>query len=94
MEYTPGECILQSFTIRKAALDESVDYQEGLGRYLRRETDNFRKWTYQDDITPQKMSEVCFENYDPAFRDTVIDGDLLVSGYNFGCGSSVCTIRS
>ncbi|KAL9071669.1 MAG: hypothetical protein Q9161_004094 [Pseudevernia consocians] len=46
------------------------------------------KWTYQDDITPQKMSEVCFENYDPAFRDTVIDGDLLVSGYNFGCGSS------
>ena len=29
-----------------------------------------------------------FENYDPAFREIARDGDILVSGFNFGCGSS------
>ncbi|KAM0803973.1 homoaconitase [Usnea florida] len=46
------------------------------------------KYTYQDDITREKMSEVCFENYDPAFRDIAREGDILISGFNFGCGSS------
>lgn len=46
------------------------------------------KYTYQDDITKEKMAEVCMENYDLAFRTTAKPGDILVSGFNFGCGSS------
>lgn len=46
------------------------------------------KYTYLDDMTTEKMAEVCFENYDPAFRTIARDSDLLVSGFSFGCGSS------
>ncbi|KAH8712211.1 hypothetical protein GQ44DRAFT_625684, partial [Phaeosphaeriaceae sp. PMI808] len=46
------------------------------------------KYTYQDDITREKMAEVCMENYDPNFGQTAKAGDILVSGFNFGCGSS------
>ncbi|CAD6583918.1 MAG: mitochondrial Homoaconitase [Alectoria sarmentosa] len=46
------------------------------------------KFTYKDDMTTEDMAEVCFQNYDPAFRDIAQEGDVLVSGYNFGCGSS------
>ncbi|KIX97997.1 uncharacterized protein Z520_06076 [Fonsecaea multimorphosa CBS 102226] len=34
------------------------------------------------------MAEVCMENYDPKFSSIAIPGDILVSGFNFGCGSS------
>jgi homoaconitate hydratase len=34
------------------------------------------------------MAEVCMENYDPSFGHYVKKGDILVSGFNFGCGSS------
>ena len=34
------------------------------------------------------MAEVCMENYDKAFRETARAGDVLVSGFNFGTGSS------
>lgn len=46
------------------------------------------KYTYQDDITRERMAEVCMENYDPAFRDTAQSGDILVGGFCFGIGSS------
>ena len=46
------------------------------------------KYTYQDDITREKMAEVCMENYDLEFQTTAKIGDILVSGFNFGCGSS------
>jgi homoaconitate hydratase len=46
------------------------------------------KYTYQDDVTREKMAEVCMENYDPTFGNTAKAGDILVSGFNFGCGSS------
>lgn len=46
------------------------------------------KYTYQDDVTREKMAEVCMENYDPAFRTTARAGDILVAGFNLGCGSS------
>lgn len=46
------------------------------------------KYTYQDGITREQMSEVCMENYDPEFRNTARAGDILVAGFNFGCGSS------
>ena len=46
------------------------------------------KYTYQDDVTPEKMAEVCMSNYDPSFASTAKAGDILVSGFNFGTGSS------
>ena len=62
------------------------------------------KYTYQDDITLEKQAEVVMENYDPEFAALVAsirssrsssprdadskEGVILVSGYNFGTGSS------
>ncbi|GKT40977.1 homoaconitase, mitochondrial [Colletotrichum spaethianum] len=46
------------------------------------------KYTYQDNVSVEKMAEVCMENYDTAFRDIAKAGDILVSGFNFGTGSS------
>ena len=46
------------------------------------------KYTYQDDITREKMAEVCMENYDATFRSTAKTNDILVGGYCFGIGSS------
>ena len=46
------------------------------------------KYTYQDDVTTEKMAEVCMSNYDSAFSQIARSGDILVSGFNFGCGSS------
>ena len=46
------------------------------------------KYTYQDNVPAEKMAEVCMENYDPAFGSVTRAGDVLVAGFNFGCGSS------
>lgn len=46
------------------------------------------KYTYQDNVSVEKMAEVCMENYDTAFRTVARPGDILVAGFNFGCGSS------
>jgi len=46
------------------------------------------KWTYRDDLTPEQMADVTFENYDPEFNAKYRPGDIIVSGRNFGTGSS------
>ncbi|KAL0577645.1 mitochondrial Homoaconitase [Marasmius crinis-equi] len=60
------------------------------------------KYTYQDDFTLERQAEVVMENYDPKFAAHVAsvrqslpesssgvkNGIILVSGYNFGTGSS------
>ncbi|ODV66203.1 homoaconitase mitochondrial precursor [Hyphopichia burtonii NRRL Y-1933] len=46
------------------------------------------KYTYQDDIPRSKMAEVCMENYDSEFYSKTKPGDIIISGYNFGTGSS------
>ncbi|WEW61905.1 mitochondrial Homoaconitase [Emydomyces testavorans] len=46
------------------------------------------KYTYQDNISHEQMGEYCMENYDPQFSRVAKEGDILVTGYNFGCGSS------
>ncbi|KAL4867534.1 mitochondrial Homoaconitase [Aspergillus spectabilis] len=46
------------------------------------------KYTYQDNLPASKMAEVCMENYDSSFRTIAQPGDILVGGFNFGCGSS------
>jgi len=44
--------------------------------------------TYQDNTTIKQMAEACMQNYDPTFTSTAKAGDILVSGFGFGCGSS------
>ncbi|EDO18150.1 hypothetical protein Kpol_1031p57 [Vanderwaltozyma polyspora DSM 70294] len=46
------------------------------------------KYTYQDDISKEMMAEVCMENYDPEFQTKTKTGDIIISGFNFGTGSS------
>jgi homoaconitate hydratase len=46
------------------------------------------KYTYKDDISLAEQAKVVMENYDPAFVSLVNAGDVLLSGFNFGTGSS------
>ncbi|CCH57945.1 hypothetical protein TBLA_0A01460 [Henningerozyma blattae CBS 6284] len=46
------------------------------------------KYTYNENITRQEMGEIVMENYDTEFTKIAQAGDILVSGYNFGSGSS------
>ncbi len=46
------------------------------------------KHTYNDALTPEQMKEFIFENYDPSLRALARAGDVVVSGLNFGTGSS------
>jgi homoaconitate hydratase len=46
------------------------------------------KHTYRDDMTPEEMAAVTFENYDPNFNALYKKGDVVVGGLNFGSGSS------
>lgn len=54
------------------------------------DTDNIYpgKLTYQDNVTKEGMAEACMMNYDPDFGSVAKPNDILVSGFNFGCGSS------
>jgi homoaconitate hydratase len=47
-----------------------------------------KDYTYRDDMTKDMMAKVCFENYDPQFAARSNSGDVIVSGFNFGTGSS------
>ncbi len=47
-----------------------------------------KDYTYRDDLTPEMMAKVVMENYDPQFAARTRSGDVIVSGYNFGTGSS------
>lgn len=46
------------------------------------------KYTYQDGISREQMAQVCMENYDSTFPTISKPNDILVTGFNFGCGSS------
>ncbi|ERF72350.1 hypothetical protein EPUS_06106 [Endocarpon pusillum Z07020] len=46
------------------------------------------KLTYQDYVPVEQMAEACMQNYDPAISSVAKKGDILVSGFSFGCGSS------
>ncbi|KAI0544900.1 hypothetical protein F4679DRAFT_563029 [Xylaria curta] len=46
------------------------------------------RYTYQDGLTAEQMAKVCMENYDTEFRNIIKPNDVLVTGFNFGCGSS------
>jgi homoaconitate hydratase len=84
----------------KPKSDVSVEIIEGFppsvrGRVLFIDKDNLNtdgiyagKHTYRDDMTPEQMAAVTFENYDPNFNTLYQKGDVVVAGFNFGTGSS------
>lgn len=47
-----------------------------------------KDYTYREDMTPAMMAKVVMANYDPQFAASVLPGDVLVAGANFGTGSS------
>jgi homoaconitate hydratase len=47
-----------------------------------------KDYTYRDDVTKELMAKVVMENYDPQFASRTSAGDVVVSGFNFGTGSS------
>lgn len=91
-------------TVRRAPgkppADVSVEIIDGFppsvrGRVLFIDKDNLNtdgiyagKHTYRDDMTPEQMAAVTFENYDPNFNTLYEEGDIVVGGLNFGTGSS------
>jgi homoaconitate hydratase len=84
----------------KPQSDVSVEIIDGFppsvrGRVLFIDKDNLNtdgiygsKHTYRDDMKPEEMAAVTFENYDPNFNTLYQDGDVVVGGLNFGSGSS------
>src|SRR5213083_2402131 len=85
---------------KKSRPAASVQITEGFpssvrGRVLFIDKDNLNtdgiyagKHTYRDDMTPEQMAAVTFENYDPKFNELYQPGDVVVAGFNFGTGSS------
>ena len=61
-----------------------------------------RAWKFGDDVStdaiipgryltmnkPEELAEYVFENEREEFASEVEDGDIIVAGHNFGCGSS------
>ena len=65
------------------------------GRVLHLPTDNLntdgiygKDVTYRDDITFAQQGQYAMANYDPQFQEIAQRGDIIVSGRNFGSGSS------
>ena len=45
------------------------------------------KYTYEP-LTPEQMAKHAMEDYNPTFVSKVKKGEIIVTGKNFGCGSS------
>jgi 3-isopropylmalate/(R)-2-methylmalate dehydratase small subunit len=43
---------------------------------------------YLNTIDKKELASHCMEDLDPTFVNRVVPGDIMVAGYNFGCGSS------
>jgi homoaconitate hydratase len=97
-ERAAGTAVRRSQT--KSKPPASVEIMTGFpssvrGRVLFIDKDNLNtdgiygsKHTYRDDMTPEEMAAVTFENYDPNFNTLYQKGDVVVGGLNFGSGSS------
>jgi len=85
---------------RPAGAEEKVEILPGFpervrGRLVFLPQDNLntdgiygKDYTYRDDMTPEMMADVIFENYDPELAGRSRKGDVIVGGWNFGTGSS------
>ena len=84
----------------KSSVTEKVEILPGFpqrvkGRMVLMPQDNVntdaiygKDYTYRDDMTPEMMAKVIMENYDPQFAARIQAGDVIVSQFNFGTGSS------
>jgi 3-isopropylmalate/(R)-2-methylmalate dehydratase small subunit len=52
------------------------------------DTDAIIPARYLNTIDPKELAAHCMEDADPQFPAKVNDGDIIVAGKNFGCGSS------
>lgn len=43
---------------------------------------------YLNTIDKKELASHCMEDIDKSFKDKVRQGDIMVAGFNFGCGSS------
>ena len=43
---------------------------------------------YLNTIDKKELASHCMEDIDKSFKDKVCQGDIMVAGFNFGCGSS------
>ena len=43
---------------------------------------------YLNAPSPAELASHCMEDIDPAYATSVHKGDIMVGGWNFGCGSS------
>ena len=85
---------------RPASAGASVSVIEGFpasieGRLVLLPQDNIntdgiygKEFTYREDLSSEEMGKAAMRNYDPQFQSVVEAGDILVSGCNFGSGSS------
>lgn len=83
-----------------AAASEKVEILSGfperlVGRVVYVPADNLntdgiygKDYTYREDVTREEMARVVMQNYDPDFALRAKEGDVVVSGFNFGTGSS------
>ncbi len=88
------------FVKTKSSENKSVEIIEGFPKVIESHilfcnADNMNtdgiypgKYTYIDDFKPEDQAKVAMENYDPEFQKIAKEGDVLVSGFNFGTGSS------
>ena len=86
--------------VTESARRESISVIDGFphrikGRLVFLDKDNLNtdgifagKHTYNDALTREEMAKVVFENYDAKFTSIAAAGDVIVSGLNFGTGSS------
>ena len=51
------------------------------------DTDNIFPTRFGGDPNPQEMAKHAFYDYRPEFSKEAKPGDIIVAGYNFGCGS-------
>ena len=51
-------------------------------------TDEIIPARYLNTSDPDELAKYCMEDADPAFMKNMSEGDIIVAGENFGCGSS------
>lgn len=91
---------IEVFASASAPAKEKVEILPGFPRELRGRlvflpqdnlnTDGIygKEYTYKDDVPKEQMARVVMQNYDPEFAARTKASDIIVSGFNFGTGSS------
>lgn len=52
------------------------------------DTDQIYPGRFLELVKPEEIASHCLEGADPGFAERIKEGDIIVAGTNFGCGSS------